>query len=400
MSWENYDENQTPQAIAARAEQQRRQAAYTAANRMSREDFLRKYGTTFVADDRGGNAASEVAGQDVGAYYDQYLAEGATGDSSGFGWKYRDANPYFDAWDNVDPHPESQDLGGVGEFWRQIGRPVATAVAMYYGVGALNGLAGGAAGGAGSTAGGGALGAGADFGMGTYGAGLGGETAALSGSQIAALSPAASGGGFSFATPEIMTAGTGVDLGAIGTTAIPSEAALGFSGIGGGTGGSAGIGSGTALGGGGASAGSGGLGGIWDKATNYISDPSNLMKIGGTILGAGAGAAASGDKTTSTSSNRDPWGPAQPYLLDNLKTNAAAQEYYRQNPFSDLQKQQYQGLFNNLATNQANVPGLLANASNFGKSNRGVMPAMNGLLSNTQAPAIDWTQYQNIGRKG
>lgn len=399
MSWENYDENQTPQAIAARAEQQRRQAAYTAANRMSREDFLRKYGTTFVADDRGGNAASEVAGQDVGQYYDQYLADGATGDASGFGYKYRDAKPYFDAWDNVDPHPESQDLGGVGEFWQRIGRPVATAVAMYYGVGALNGLAGGAAGGVGSTAGGGALGAGADFGMGTYGAGLGGETAALSGSQIAALSPAASGGGFSFATPEIMTAGTGVDLGAIGTTAIPSEAALGFSGIGGGTGGSAGIGSGTALGGGGASAGSGGLGGIWDKATNYISDPSNLMKIGGTILGAGAGAAASGDKTTSTSSNRDPWGPAQPYLLDNLKTNANAQEFYRANPFSDLQKQQYQTLFNSLANSQANIPGLLANASNFGQSSRGRMPAMQGLISGTQGAPIDWSQYANIGRR-
>lgn len=149
MSWEDYTWVDPTDAAANRADAQRR-AAHTAANRMSREDFLRKYGTTFVADDRGGNAASEVAGQDVGAYYDQYLADGATGDSSGFGWKYRDANPYFDAWDNVDPHPESQDLGGIGEFWRQIGRPVATAAATYFGVGALGGALGGA--GAASTA--------------------------------------------------------------------------------------------------------------------------------------------------------------------------------------------------------------------------------------------------------
>lgn len=137
-----------------------------------------------------------------------------------------------------------------------------------------------------------------------------------------------------------------------------------------------------------------------DKAGNFLSEPSNLLKIGGTVLGAIGGAAASKDSTTTQNSIKDPWAPAQPYLLDNLKTNANAQEFYRQNPFSDLQKQQYQGLFNSLANNQANVPGLLANASAFGQSKGGVMPAMTGLLSGTQAPPIDWTQYQNIGRRG
>lgn len=175
----NYDVNQTLQAIAASTPRSA-QAEHTARNTMSREDFLKKYGQTFVADDKGGNAASEVAGQDVGAYYDRYLAPGAKGDlrwrggdddrrigiddytMPTFGNKYRDANPYFDAWDNVDPHPESQDLGGVGEFWRQIGRPVATAAAMYAGVGALGGAAtaagtGGSAGiGSGTVLGGGA----------------------------------------------------------------------------------------------------------------------------------------------------------------------------------------------------------------------------------------------------
>jgi hypothetical protein len=75
------------------------------------------------------------------------------------------------------------------------------------------------------------------------------------------------------------------------------------------------------------------------------------------------------------------------------------QEYYRQNPFSSEQKTAYQGLLNSVANGQANVPGLLQNASNFGKSSRGKMPAMQGLLSGTQAAPIDWASYSNIGRK-
>lgn len=137
------------------------QAQHTAGNRMSRDDFLKKYGTTFVADDKGGNAASEVAGQDVAEYYDKYLAQGAKGDldRGSFdspnpdgtykmpdfgGGKYSDAHPYFDAWDNVNAHPESQLGNGWDEAWKTVGRPVATAAAMYFGVGAMGGMLGGA----------------------------------------------------------------------------------------------------------------------------------------------------------------------------------------------------------------------------------------------------------------
>lgn len=134
---------------------------------------------------------------------------------------------------------------------------------------------------------------------------------------------------------------------------------------------------------------------MFDTAGQFLKDNPTLAKLGGAAIGA----LSSKDSTTSNSSSRDPWAPAQPYLLDNLKTNSAMQEHYRQNPFSDLQKQQYQGLFNSLANSQANVPGLLANASSFGQSRRGQMPAMQGLLSGTQAAPIDWTQYANIGRK-
>jgi hypothetical protein len=154
-SYSSYD----PMTIADGIRRNFEQRLHTTGHSMSRVAFMKKYGTTFVSDSRGGNAASEVDGQDVGRYYDMYLAPGANGNPAfgtlensvqdgryvmpDFGWKYRDRYPYFDAWDYVNPHPESQDLGGFGEFWRQIGRPVATAIAMYFGVSALSELMGG-----------------------------------------------------------------------------------------------------------------------------------------------------------------------------------------------------------------------------------------------------------------
>lgn len=118
----------------------------------------------------------------------------------------------------------------------------------------------------------------------------------------------------------------------------------------------------------------------------------NLGSIAGGLLGA----AASGDTTTST--NRDPWGPAQGYLKDNLATNANMQKYYQANPFSQEQQSAYQGLLNTNANNQANAPIMQANANSFMQSNRGAMPAMQGLLSGTQAAPIDWSKYANIGK--
>ena len=164
MSWEDFDPNKTPEALARLEEERQKQEAYTKANEMSREDFIKKYGTTFVADDKGGNAASEVAGQDVGAYYDKYLAPGAKGDLSttrGAGdnletgvtdyampnWgagKYSKDKPYFDGWDNVKPHPESQLGNGLEEFIKQA-KPFAAMGAMALGAGAFGGWSSGAA---------------------------------------------------------------------------------------------------------------------------------------------------------------------------------------------------------------------------------------------------------------
>lgn len=306
-------------------------------------------------------------------------------------------NPISAAW-REGAIPTGSTFQGKSSIWG----PLSQFIALAAGGGAFSGAGAGAVGDAGFSGMGGAggsMGAGADFGLASGG-----------GSALGSAAPAA--GGFSFGVPDAMSAG--VDIGSIGTTATSGSAPMtlaeqyaAYGGGGGGiTGGLTGGAGGTFTGaaGGdlvGTAAGSGG--GLFDtmvsKGSDYLSDPSNWLKIGGTLLGAAGGAAAGGDKTTTNSSNRDPWAPAQPYLLDNLKTNAAAQEYYRANPFSDLQKQQYQGLFDSLANNSANMPALMANANAFSQSRRGAMPAMQGLISGTQAAPINWAQYQNIGRK-
>lgn len=116
------------------------------------------------------------------------------------------------------------------------------------------------------------------------------------------------------------------------------------------------------------------------------------VTLAGGLLGAMAG------KDTTTTASKDPWGPAQPYLLDNLKTNAAMQQYYQANPFSDQQKTAYQGLLNSVANGQANAPVMSGIANNFMQSKRGVMPTMPQFTQGTTAPQINWAQYANIGK--
>ena len=106
-----------------------------------------------------------------------------------------------------------------------------------------------------------------------------------------------------------------------------------------------------------------------------------VSSIGGGDKNGGAGA---------QSNSREPWKPAQQSLLDNLGINQKMQNYYQQNPFSDTQKNQYQGLLDTLSNNQAGGNGLLGWANNFGQSNRGAMPEMAALPTGTKAPMIDW----------
>lgn len=111
-----------------------------------------------------------------------------------------------------------------------------------------------------------------------------------------------------------------------------------------------------------------------------------LLGIAGSLFGGndkngGAGA---------QSNSREPWKPAQQSLLDNLGINQKMQSHYQQNPFSDTQKNQYQGLLDTLANNQAGGNGLLGWANNFGQSNRGAMPEFQALPTGTKSPMIDW----------
>lgn len=149
-----------PSIEAQRLAAEKAQADYTAKHAMSRDDFIKKYALgpngTFVANDKGGNAASEVAGQSVAEYYDAYLSpdrkKTKTQWNSGNGeneevsaeWtsdgKYRYTHPNFDAWDNVNPHPESNLSDGFGEFVKQA-RPFAAMGAMALGASAFGGWA-------------------------------------------------------------------------------------------------------------------------------------------------------------------------------------------------------------------------------------------------------------------
>lgn len=209
---------QTPEEKAA--EEARK--AHTAANFMSREDFLKKYGIgpggTFVADDKGGNAASEVAGQSAAEYYDNYLAKTPTMQTGSWdnptevamptpldAGKYSNINPYFDWWDNVDPHPESQLGNGLDEFWRQVGRPVAAMAAFAYGGNMIGNALG-------------STGAAAAGGPGSAGWGMDLGTEAVSSAAPTASTAAATGGPGS--------AGWGMDLGtdAVSTFNAPAMA--------------------------------------------------------------------------------------------------------------------------------------------------------------------------------
>lgn len=143
---------------------------------------------------------------------------------------------------------------------------------------------------------------------------------------------------------------------------------------------------------GGAGVGLTGAGGAGAGLLSGLGTAGTVMAAGGLL-----GALAGKDTQSTQTSSRDPWGPAQPYLLDNLKTNAAMQKYYQENPFSAEQKRAYQGVFDSNANAMANAPVMSGIANNFMASKRGQMGTMPQFTQGTTAPAVDWTKYQNIG---
>lgn len=114
----------------------------------------------------------------------------------------------------------------------------------------------------------------------------------------------------------------------------------------------------------------------------------------GPVVGGALGYASGGDKQTTTTQNRDPWAPAQPYILDNLKTNAALQQYYQKNPFNQQQIEGYSNLFGDNQNFHDNVmPGLLDFAnkgmtSNYQRATGGALGSRAGYGGDVKAGGL------------
>jgi len=91
------------------------------------------------------------------------------------------------------------------------------------------------------------------------------------------------------------------------------------------------------------------------------------ISIGASLLG---GLFGSKNKAPTQTDKKEPWAPAQPYLLDNLETNKQLQSHYQQNPFNAQQKQGYQNLFTDADNFRGNVaPGLMDFSNRMMNSN-------------------------------
>ena len=60
--------------------------------------------------------------------------------------------------------------------------------------------------------------------------------------------------------------------------------------------------------------------------------------LASTVVGGLLGGDSSGGSTSQATQSKNPWEPAQPYLLQDLKTNQDLQSYYTKNPFNAHQK--------------------------------------------------------------
>lgn len=271
------------------------------------------------------------------------------GGTAGQGWNYRPAGEQVDALDGPtsqygqsfsyrDPTSGLFDsYGAEGDYLNTAGDANKFSAADYLkfaalvaGAGALNGglsLGGLGGGTAGTTA--------AGAGGGSWLSGVPAMNAADIAAVAGGASPAAG-----LALPEII-AGTGAA--AAGGGALGSAAAS--------------------------------KGGLWDSITSGAGAVNKALggNLGG-LLGAGLGAAASGDKEQTSS--KDPWGPAQQWIKDNISSGQALQQQYQAQPFSQQQQTAYGNLGGLLNAINTMAPQMLAgpsaNASggnNFSRAN-------------------------------
>lgn len=137
-----------------------------------------------------------------------------------------------------------------------------------------------------------------------------------------------------------------------------------------------------------------GGGGMWETAGNWLGN--NWQNLAGAVLGA----ASSRDQTQSA--NRDPWGPAQPFLRELIGQGQQLNQQYQAQPFNPTQQRflnQRVGLLD--ALNTQVMPGLLGglNAQSQGYQRAGGPPARQqafnlnpaGLLGAMNGQNIDWS---------
>lgn len=80
----------------------------------------------------------------------------------------------------------------------------------------------------------------------------------------------------------------------------------------------------------------------------------------GSLLGGLFGAGASGDTKTGATQSRDPWAPAQPFILKNLQNESDLQSAYQKNPFNAQQQAGYNNIFTDADHFRSSVaPGLM-----------------------------------------
>ena len=192
------------------------------------------------------------------------------------------------------------------------------------------------------------------------------------------------------------TALSGAEAGGLsGLDAAMVDAGAGATNVGAAGGAVGGAAGGAGAVGGGAGAVGGGAGGLsgWDAA---MAGADGLSGAGagatnvGAVTGGGlgslgmsdlaklglAGLAAYDSRDQQSTSSRDPWGPAQPYLRAMMADGASLYDRYKNNPFSEQQKTAYNNLGGLLNTINSNAGGLMsgfqANASganNYDRSN-------------------------------
>lgn len=100
----------------------------------------------------------------------------------------------------------------------------------------------------------------------------------------------------------------------------------------------------------------------------------------GVVSKAMSGSGSGGSQST----DKSPWGPAQPFLENLVKDGQSLYSNYQQNPFSDAQKTAYQNQFtmNDQFNNQI-MPGLMKGfqgllGSNFGDISSGLLGGLSG----------------------